>query len=151
MMADQPLSSNPEKASPSEGSERPETLFDRRLLPPGTTITMEGGRCPVQVTGLIDGAPFYFRARGSRWRLEVSEAPLSSPDEGTGCVWQAHLPYGSDFEAGNMIAEHVGKCLGQALRAYLDDRSNDRLRRGVVLERESLDDVPSGPERHSVS
>lgn len=34
-------------------------------------IEMIGGNCPVQAVGLIDGQPFYFRARGDGWSLSV--------------------------------------------------------------------------------
>jgi hypothetical protein len=30
-----------------------------------------GGNCPVQAEGKINGEPFYFRARGERWALNV--------------------------------------------------------------------------------
>ncbi|MEM1235222.1 MAG: hypothetical protein AAGH70_13960 [Pseudomonadota bacterium] len=30
-----------------------------------------GGNCPVQAERLIDGEPFYFRARGESWLLSV--------------------------------------------------------------------------------
>ncbi len=36
-----------------------------------TEIEMIGGNCPVQAEGLIDGQPFYFRARGDRWSLSI--------------------------------------------------------------------------------
>lgn len=34
-------------------------------------IEMIGGNCPVQAEGLIDGQPFYFRARGGSWSLSI--------------------------------------------------------------------------------
>lgn len=30
-----------------------------------------GGACPVQGTGIVDGQPLYYRARGSRWSVEI--------------------------------------------------------------------------------
>ena len=30
-----------------------------------------GGNCPVQAEGLIDGHPFFFRARGAHWSMTV--------------------------------------------------------------------------------
>lgn len=35
--------------------------------------TYYGGACPVQGQGLIDGHPFYYRARGRGWDLDVFE------------------------------------------------------------------------------
>ena len=61
-------------------------------------IDMIGGNCPVQAEGLIDGAPFYFRARGARWSLSVGGADVvGSPD------WYHEEPYGDGpFDAGWM-------------------------------------------------
>jgi hypothetical protein len=42
---------------------------------PGIEVDEFGGWCPVQVTGMIDGLPFYFRARGDAWRLNIADAP----------------------------------------------------------------------------
>lgn len=44
-------------------------------------IDLIGGNCPVQAEGLIDGAPFYFRARGSRWSLSVGGANVIGDPE----------------------------------------------------------------------
>lgn len=37
----------------------------------GIQIDMLGGNCPVQAKGLIDGEPFYFRARWEGWSLSI--------------------------------------------------------------------------------
>lgn len=37
----------------------------------GIQIDMLGGNCPVQADGLIDGEPFYFRARWDSWSLSI--------------------------------------------------------------------------------
>lgn len=36
------------------------------------------GNCPVQSEGFIDGNPYYFRARGSHWTMDIS-APGEDP------------------------------------------------------------------------
>ena len=44
----------------------------------GLTITSIGGYCPCQADGIMDGFPFYFRARWDGWTLSVA-APGSDP------------------------------------------------------------------------
>lgn len=43
-------------------------------------IEFIGGNCPVQAEGKIDGVPFYFRARGSGWRIGIGGKPVGEPD-----------------------------------------------------------------------
>jgi hypothetical protein len=31
------------------------------------------GCCPVQAEGTVNGIPFYFRARGSQWSIEIGD------------------------------------------------------------------------------
>jgi hypothetical protein len=38
-------------------------------------ISWLGGNCPVQAEGTVNGEPFYFRARGARWSMEIGGAP----------------------------------------------------------------------------
>jgi hypothetical protein len=38
-----------------------------------------GGNCPVQAEGSVDGYPFYFRARGDRWCVEIASTK-DNPD-----------------------------------------------------------------------
>ena len=35
-----------------------------------------GGKCPVQAEGLINGEPFYFRARWKRWQFGIGKDPV---------------------------------------------------------------------------
>lgn len=53
-----------------------------------------GGNCPVQATGIIEGYGFYFRARGSRWSVEIYTGKLGP--------WEYGEDYGTDYEAGWM-------------------------------------------------
>jgi hypothetical protein len=36
-----------------------------------------GGNCPVQATGTVADFPFYFRARGGKWRLAIGHNPYA--------------------------------------------------------------------------
>jgi hypothetical protein len=38
-----------------------------------------GGQCPVQGEGTVDGVPWYFRARGTRWSLAIAATPDGDP------------------------------------------------------------------------
>jgi hypothetical protein len=42
-----------------------------RLIGTGVELLCLYGNCPVQAEGFIDTAPFYFRARGARWAIEI--------------------------------------------------------------------------------
>lgn len=72
-------------------------------------IKMEciGYACPVQYEGTINGTPFYFRARGERWRMGIGEHPVEvafGHREG----WTKNLPYGDyKFAAGWMPVEEA--------------------------------------------
>ena len=35
-----------------------------------------GGWCPVQAEGTVNGIPFYFRARGARWKMCIGTEPI---------------------------------------------------------------------------
>ena len=35
-----------------------------------------GGNCPVQAEGMVNGVPFYFRARGDSWTFSVGADPV---------------------------------------------------------------------------
>lgn len=42
-------------------------------------IDMVCGQCPVEGEGTLNGEPFYFRARGSRWTFSVGDDPVGNP------------------------------------------------------------------------
>lgn len=50
-------------------------------------IEFIGGNCPVQAEGTIDGAPFYFRARGNGWRIGIGGDTVADPDWSTFGEW----------------------------------------------------------------
>jgi hypothetical protein len=64
----------------------------------GLIIISIGGNCPVQAEGTVDGVPFYFRARGDEWRMNIGgEKLILEPD------WTYCEPYGDEpFAAGWM-------------------------------------------------
>jgi hypothetical protein len=43
----------------------------RHLMPEGVDLLGAGGTCPFQAEGRVDGYPFYFRARGQHWSLQI--------------------------------------------------------------------------------
>lgn len=70
-----------------------------RAESPNIVIHDLGGNCPVQADGEIDGEPFYFHARGSRWSLEIGHGDS---------VWE-HTEQYSDvqYAAGWMTLEEA--------------------------------------------
>lgn len=75
-------------------------LIGREL--PGILITVPTGQAPVQADGLIDGKEFYFRARGSRWALNIGGSDVvSEPD------WRYFEEYGTGFDAGFMTQDEA--------------------------------------------
>lgn len=74
----------------------------------GLIIAMQGGNCPVQIEGTIDGRPFYFRARGEHWSLEIHPTAdggyLSWPEDDA--EWRIGAEWGDGpFVAGWMPIE----------------------------------------------
>jgi hypothetical protein len=66
-------------------------------------IAYVGGSCPVQGEGWIDGQPFYFRARGRGWRIEIGQSEL--PDI---ALWMDGGLYGDGpHDAGYMPVEEA--------------------------------------------
>jgi len=85
----------------------------RAVRPVGAVvITSLGGNCPVQAEGTVDGEPFYFRARGSRWSLSVGGDPVASPS------FRHEEPYGTTFEAGWISEEEAAGFLWKGIALY---------------------------------
>lgn len=71
-----------------------------------------GGFCPVQAEGTIDGWPFYFRARGSAWSLDVAEPGFDGCGES---VWEHEQGYGDGpYDAGCMEEDEARQFINQA-------------------------------------
>ncbi len=78
----------------------------------GIEIDWLAGNCPVQAEGRIDGKPFYFRARGVAWRLEIGII---------GCKpeWEYGEPYGEvPFAAGWMGMDEAKTLIRKAAELY---------------------------------
>jgi len=76
-------------------------------------IISEGGFCPVQIEGTVDGLPFYFRARGSAWSLSIADTATGDPlDSG----WYYTQSYSDlPFSAGWMTLAEARTFLEQAV------------------------------------
>lgn len=66
-------------------------------------ITKLGGNCPVQAEGIINGKPFYFRARGDCWSIGIGgDDPVMEPE------WSYEEEYGDGpYDAGWMTKEEA--------------------------------------------
>jgi len=83
---------------------------------PGLTITRLGGNCPVQAEGVVDGEPFYFRARWEHWRLEIGN-PSLDPE------WSYQERYGdSPYAAGWMNEDEARAFIAQAVERWRRER-----------------------------
>lgn len=80
---------------------------------PVVDIVELGGNCPVQAEGTIAGKPFFFRARGSSWRLSVGDGdPIGNPE------WTYQEDYGENYEAGWMEEKEAIRFILQAADQY---------------------------------
>lgn len=83
---------------------------------------MLGGNCPVQAEGLVDGCPFYFRARGEGWSFSASEDaavdPVADPDWHVWVRYRSHDPLAGDprFAAGWMDEDEARSFIEAAAR-----------------------------------
>jgi len=70
----------------------------------GIDVQWLSGLCPVQATGYIDGHPFYWRARGAAWSIQIAKSKGEYSDEliDAPVSWQHIERYGEFPEAGYM-------------------------------------------------
>ena len=81
---------------------------------PVIRIDTLGGNCPVQAEGTIDGIPFYFRARGDSWRMNIGGADIVGEPE-----WSYEEDYGtSPFDAGWMSQEEARAFIQRAAERF---------------------------------
>lgn len=91
-------------------------IDDGKIRGPGWEGDL-GGNCPVQGAGFVNGLPWYFRSRGSRWTIDVAGRPDGDPvDEGD--AFQASGAWGFDFEAGWMEREWAIEIIASALATF---------------------------------
>jgi hypothetical protein len=86
---------------------------------PAIEITMLGGNCPVQAEGTVDGFPFYFRARGEHWSMNIGDVdPVCDP------IWSHVEPYGTEkFDAGWMNEDEARSFIDRAAAMFVASRS----------------------------
>lgn len=77
------------------------------------TITWISGHCPVQSEGFIGETPYYFRARGQRWALQIGRDV--KPDD----IWHYEEAYGEEqFAAGWMELEEARAFIAKAAALF---------------------------------
>lgn len=83
-------------------------------------IIMIGGNCPVQAEGIIGGKPFYFRARGEHWSMEIGyDSKSSEPAE-----WYKEEEWGDGpYDAGWMPEEDAINIIERCATEYLNEMS----------------------------
>ncbi len=77
---------------------------------PSIVIDSLGGKCPCQGSGTIYGQPFYFRARGGGWTLEVCEPGEDPVSNGKFYYAEGEDPTCGWMESGPalaIIAQHL--------------------------------------------
>lgn len=77
--------------------------------------------CPVQAEGTIDGAPFYFRARGQHWEIEIAGGPVlefmgRGPAEGW---WDGEAWGDTRFAAGWMEHDEARRLIAEAAGRWI--------------------------------
>jgi hypothetical protein len=93
----------------------------------GLLIDWLGGNCPVQAEGTVDGRPFYFRARGQRWSLEVADETgrldyWHSPDSRS---WFYQEPWGEgDYAAGWMPESDARDMIDKGVAIWRSQRQS---------------------------
>lgn len=93
-----------------ENRDRVETL----LADAGITVSNAGGNCPVQVEGMVDAKPFYFRARGNEWEMRIGPREAwFTPD-----CWVYEEDYGEWPEAGWMPLHEAYEFIAKAVAIY---------------------------------
>lgn len=71
-----------------------------------------GGNCPVQAEGIVDGQPFYFRARGNAWSMSIGGDVYCQPD------WYMEETYGRWPDAGWMSEEEAMAFIEKSVASY---------------------------------
>lgn len=87
-----------------------------------------GGNCPVQAEGIIGPAPFYFRARGEHWSIEIGggfvleDADKGIPAEG---FYMEEKWGDGPFSAGWMSEKEATLLIYRAARVFLSTQKEE--------------------------
>ena len=83
------------------------------------TVDWIGGNCPVQAEGVVDGKPFYFRARWNAWSLSVDQNDdILNPE------WCYIENYGDGpYDAGWMEESVALSMIKKAISIYLKEKN----------------------------
>lgn len=86
-------------------------------------ITSIGGNCPVQAEGMIDGLPFYFRARNNSWSFSVAATKWEDASFARG--WYYNEPYKRDeqYAAGWMEESEARAFIEKAAKLYEEKKN----------------------------
>lgn len=85
-------------------------------------IEMPSGNCPVQSEGFLStGEFYYFRARGSRWRMEICESESEWAKNQIIFAYGETYP-GDEFSAGWMSKREAIKFANKAVKFYYQKR-----------------------------
>ncbi len=82
-----------------------------------------GGFCPVQGEGRVDGLPWFFRARGSRWQFAVALSPDGDPVETLlgGPGFRLDAPCKDGYAAGWLKNSEAAELIREGIEAYRHD------------------------------
>ena len=88
----------------------------------GATVEYAGGNCPVQIEGEVDGAWFYFRARGEVWRFEIASTREDWDDDRL--IFETSATYGDGpYSAGWMPLHEAFGFVAQAIEQWRATKS----------------------------
>ncbi|OWO89704.1 hypothetical protein B5E41_30150 [Rhizobium esperanzae] len=88
----------------------------------GYILDYLGGSVPVQGEGTIDGLPFYFRARGGQWSLEIGRDANLPWDDIQVPVWWHVEEWGTWPEAGYMPEDVALAMIDKAVALYREQK-----------------------------
>lgn len=98
----------------------------RRCQDMGIQISLYGTPAPTEIEGMVDDLHFYFRARGSRWRVNISDRPHQTLEKG---LFYYEQPYGTEPFAASWMPLH------EALGFLCDSIARFRAREPALLNR----------------
>lgn len=114
-------------------------------------IEMLGGNCPVQAEGTVAGRPFYFRARGERWRMQVhptvdSACPyIDWPEdelEAAAAIWERSAEWGDGPFAAGWMPEEEARAIIEKCAAEYEGEINNTVAPGAGADYPDEKDLP---------